>query len=710
MSNEPSPGRTATASSDESQHAEQARRQISQLTEDIAQISESDISPAQYFSEFLQRVYLATQAFAAAIWVRTPQGNLQLQCQINLRELGLDRTPDSKPMHDELLRQAILQAKTKGGVIRPHFSHNLEGADQVAGNPTDHTILLAPILQEKVIVGLVEIWLDPSHDANALQNVHHFLVRMAAFISLFNRNHQLRQMLGQQELWVKLENFARQIHGSMHMTEVAYLVANEGRRLIDVDRISVATRPGDKCEVTAISGADVVEKRSNLVVLMRKLFDAVIDWGEKLVYVGTKDDALPPKVLEALDLYLGESNSKVLVIMPLPDEREKERQRKARSALMMECFETNLQPEQLIARLDVVGRHACSALYNAQEYRRIPMRFLWLPLAYLQDGLGGKSKAITSGVLGGLTILILAMIFVPFPLKMEANGQLLPKERVWIYPTLPGKVEEIAPGLKSGSRVSKGQILFTLSDSDLAKQVSELQTEISILENKVNLPVQKPGEGSDKGTDVVAIQEAKTTLRNKIEVLRRLQQRTNANLAKPGYFTITAPRAGIILTAELRELLGRIVKPSDALIHIGFIDPNQAKLSEWEIVLKIPHKHYGQVIRAYDRTDAKELRVDVLSTADATQSFQARLAKDKIARQANAQKDDNTEPEPVVLAWGRINGDDIPAAAQITPSLLLSGGEVHTRIRCGNRPMGYSLFYGVWEFVYEKVIFPFGWR
>ena len=259
-------------------------------------------------------------------------------------------------------------------------------------------------------------------------------------MSLFSRNHQLRQMMGQQELWVKLESFSRQIHGSLHMTEVAYLVANEGRRLIDVDRISVATRAASKCEVTAISGADVVEKRSNLVQLMRALFDAVIDWGEKLIYTGTKDDSLPPKVLESLDAYLGESNSKVLVVMPLQDEREKELKKKARSALMMECFESKVQPEQLLARLDVVGRHASSALYNAQEYRRIPMRFLWMPLAYLQDGLGGKTKAITSAVLAAIVVAIFALVFVPFPLKMEAPATMMPINRVNLFSTRTGKV------------------------------------------------------------------------------------------------------------------------------------------------------------------------------------------------------------------------------------------------------------------------------
>ena len=113
----------------------------------------------------------------------------------------------------------------------------------------------------------------------------------------------------------------------------------ESRRLIECDRISVALRTSGKTRVEAISGADVVERRSNLVQLMRKLFDAVLKWGEKLIYNGTKDDTLPPAVLRALDNYLGESASKFLVIQPLRDDRETNTKRPARSAVMMESFD-----------------------------------------------------------------------------------------------------------------------------------------------------------------------------------------------------------------------------------------------------------------------------------------------------------------------------------------------------------------------------------
>ena len=54
----------------------------------------------------------------------------------------------------------------------------------------------------------------------------------------------LRQMTGQEQLWTQLEAFARQVHGSLKPKEVAYEVANNGRRLIECDRVSVGVRYG----------------------------------------------------------------------------------------------------------------------------------------------------------------------------------------------------------------------------------------------------------------------------------------------------------------------------------------------------------------------------------------------------------------------------------------------------------------------------------
>src|SRR5262249_8829224 len=131
----------------------------------------------------------------------------------------------------------------------------------------------------------------------------------------------------------------------------------------------------------------------------------------------------------------------------------------------------------------------------------------------------------------------------------------------------------------------------------------------------------------------------------------------------------------------------------------------------WEIELKIPQKHIGQVKYAAERNPDKELDVDLLVRSDPTRIFKGKLKY--IAGSADPHKDENNEAEPIVLAYVRLTGDDIPdyyclpKQPQLQPGLLVSGTEVHAKIRCGDHRMGYSLFYGVWEFIYEKIVFFF---
>jgi hypothetical protein len=450
---------------------EQTRREINRLVEEIARLTEMDLTPADYYGQFLQRVKEAVAAPAGAVWLRTPQGHLQLQTQINIRDVGIDKSDAERQAHDELLRMSAQNARPQ--MIPPQSSvAPSEDGKPAPGNPTDFVILMAPILVDKQIAGLVEVWQDADRNPNAQRGFLQFLTRMAELASSYTRNNHLRQMVGQQTLWTQLEAFARQIHGSLNPMEVGYLIANESRRLIDCDRVSVALRKGRKAQVEAISGADVVEKRSNLVRLMAKLFDKVMKWGEKLVYQGVQDDSLPPDVLRALDNYLAESNSKLLVVLPLRDEREEKSKKPPRSALMMESFDPALAPDQLIARLEVVGKHATSALYNAAEYRRIPMRFLWLPLAKLQDGVGGKARAITLSVIAGVAVLAAVLVFVPYPLKMDAKGQLLPVERQYIYSPVEGAIVQFRVG--PGQDVNINDPLVLMHDNELQRKIVQL--------------------------------------------------------------------------------------------------------------------------------------------------------------------------------------------------------------------------------------------
>jgi hypothetical protein len=686
---------------------EQARRQIARLAEEIAHLSDQDLDSATYHQEFLQRLLMAIAAPAGAVWLRTPQGNLQLQCHVNMQQVGLDRTEKSRQTHDELLRQAM--SRGQAGMFAPHSGFGGAESKTSAGNPTDLVILISPILVDKQTIGLVEVWQDAARPADAQRGFLQFMVRMTAHVSGYNRNQNLKQMVGQQQVWSQLEAFARQIHSSLNPTEVAYLVANEGRRIVECDRVSVGLRFGKKVAVEAISGADVVEKRSNLVQLQRKLFDAVLAWGEKLVYSGIKDDTLPPRVLKSLDAYLAESNSKLLVVLPLKDDREEDSKKPPRSALMMESFEPEAAPDQLIARLEVVGRHSAAALYNAIEHKRIPMRFVWMPLAKVQEGLGGKARAIITLVGAGVVVLVLALIFIPYPLRMEAKGQLLPKERLYLYSPVPGQVQQIYDVVQTGRMVTKGQSLLRMYDVDLAKKISELKLEIEKSSNIIRDFRRKLTDaGESKNSTPRDVLDAQATKHAKEVELTSLLMRTDADRNNPGAFELKAPQTGIILTSDFREKLpGYYTKPSEPLLRFGKADPRRPNVDEWEIELKIPQKHIGQVLSAYKGLKTDELDVDLLLVSAPTRTFKGKLARIKVASEATPNQTDNNEPEPVVLGWVRIAGKDIPKDAQLPPELLLTGTEVHARVRCGNHAMGYSLFYGVWEFLYEKVVFFF---
>ena len=58
-------------------------------------------------------------------------------------------------------------------------------------------------------------------------------------------------------------------------------------------------------------------------------------------------------------------------------------------------------------------------------------------------------------------------------------------------------------------------------------------------------------------------------------------------------------------------------------------------------------------------------------------------------------------------------GKRIPCSAQYRFRQSLDGEfqlpplGCRTRVRCGDRALGYTLFHGVWEWFYEKVVFFF---
>ncbi len=714
-----STGQASTAQGD-GDYVRRLRRQVEHAIEQLAALSGSTLPPGEFYDELLRKGLDGIDAPAGAVWIKSPQGFLQQQCQQNIAQVGLDDRPDGRAAHNQLLRFAF--EKGKPGILGPR--QRAEG-DRAAGNPTDYALAVAPILTEdNQTLGLVEIFQKPSWNA---QDLVTYTIQVAGYASNYLRNTSNRKVAGQEQVWTQLEVFSRQVHGSLNPTEVAYVVANEGRRLIGCDRVSVGIRHGRKTTIEAVSGADVVEKASTHIRRMRDLFDAVIQWGEKLVFRGVRDETLPPKVLEALDAYLAEQTPKLLVLVPVRDEREKPKEgskevaKSVRSAILMEMFDPPELTAPLEQKLEVVAAHSATALYNAAEMKRVPLKPLWWPLMKVQQGLGGKARFWTIFSVSALALLTVAFTLIPYPLKLDATGKLAPLERYYIFSPTEAKIENFL--VEPNQELQPGQAVAVLYNPQFQKDITQYQSDLRTANDQVEALSRGGDSGlnqENKGQRDRDLIKARSERALKASMLQTYEKVYNCDLTRPGLFTVTAPVtrpvAGVgsptwkVLTQDFREQLkNKTITPKDPLLRVGHVGGG------WEIVLKIPQKHMGKLLKAFkseaaeEDKDGKFLWVDVLPISEPTPGSRGRgkLYRDKVTALAEPNRDDQNESEPVVYAYVRINTPDIPEDQHINPVLLVTDLEVKARVIGGDHSLGYSLFYGMWEFLYEKVIFFF---
>jgi multidrug resistance efflux pump len=659
----------------EEQALEQTRQRIQRFLQELSQLAESALSPLEFFAEFLQRIVSSLNAVGAAFWTKTPQGNLQLQYHINFPSLQLESGDQVRAAHDELMRQVATTA-------RPRLLPPMSGAAGPA-NLTGYTLLLLPVLVEKQLAAILEVWIDPNRPPSVQRGMMQLLSACAELVGRYLHHQQLRQVLGQQQVWSQLEAFSRQVHASLNPREIAYVVANEGRRIMECDRVSVATRLGQSTRIEAVSGVDVVEKRSVLVRAMRELCHHVLDWGETLTYTGKKDESLPPQVLKALDAYLAESPSKLLVLLPLRDEREKERKdRPARSALLVECFEPAISAETLLARAEVVGRHAAPALYNALEYRRLPLRWLLVPLANVKDALRGRRLAIVGAVVGAVLALILALIFVPYPLRLDARGQLMPKDRQTVYAQVTGRIIKVER--QNGDFVRAGDPLLFIEDRELLRRINELETQMELARGRI--PELKQAlhraTGQERQSLLQELWRQEFSYWSAKAQLQLLLQLTGGG-------KVVAPKSGEVVTPETEQLLGKVVKPGDQLLQIARRD------GEWHIEMYIPERHVGHIREALVKNRGQPLEVDLLLATDPNRRYKGLLYLQGLGGMVTTH---NNEP----ALFARVELVDI-TRQQL--DRMPVGAEVRAKVRCGYRSVGYVWFYELWEFLYEHLIF-----
>lgn len=568
---------------------EQTKQQIRSLVGEIAQISKAEIAPEEFYSEFLTRVVSALAAVGGVVWTVNQDGQLSLQYQINLQETRLRESEEAQSQHSRLLYKVFSGGE---GILAP--PHSGTDDSQQAGNPTDFLLVFGLLKTDLETAGIVEIFQRSDAAPSAQKGYLRFLAQMCELAADFLKSHQLRHFSDRQVLWTQLEDFTRVIHASLDPRETAYTIANEGRRLIECDRLSVAITKGKRCKIVAISGQDVFDKRSNIVRLLGRLATAVTATGDAVWYSGDTQD-LAPQVEKAVEEYVDEAHSKTVAILPLkrpgaPEEEDPSKRAKPEQpigALIIEQIEDSRVPASMIQRVEVVSRHSATALANAMEHQNLFLMPLWRTLGKTRWVLQARTLPKTLSISAVVLAVILFLVLWPAKFEMEAKGTLEPVDRREVFANIDSRVEALK--VNHGDQVQADQLLVHLRSTKLETDTAIVEGDLrSAKERLANIQRSLAEEGKLR-------LEERNRLRGEMAEIRERQASLEKQLAlckiNQAELSIKSPISGQVITWDLRNRLpiSRPVQRGQVLMRIA--DPS----GPWQLEIHMPENRMGNV-------------------------------------------------------------------------------------------------------------------
>jgi multidrug efflux pump subunit AcrA (membrane-fusion protein) len=677
----------------DAEQVERAKREIQGLVHEIAELSRSEISPADFYDAMLNKVVAALAAPGGAVWTVSDAGGLQLAYQINLQQTGLRENPVGQQQHGRLLHHVL--SGEEGALIAPHSGAGeaTDSDEEAAANPTDFLLVLAPVRNDQGPQGVVEVFQRPGARVTTQRGYLRFLLQVCEFAGDFLKARRLQHLSQKQTLWEQLETFTRTAHEKLNVRETAYTIVNEGRRLIGCDRVSVGIRRGGRCPVEAISGQDTFDKRSNVTVLLGKLAAAVVKTGEDVWYSGDTSD-LAPQVEAALDAYVDESHTKAIAILPLVEARDAEAKftedaepdpARVIGALIVEQMVDSRTPDGFLQRVGVVRTHSATALANALEYEGLFLMPLWRALGKGTRLFRGRALPKTLGVIMALVAAVAFLCLYPADFKLEGDGRLRPQARHNVWAEVDGEVQEVLVG--HDDPVTKGQLLVVMRSRDLEKQIAELEGQLQ----KDLADLRGTSSELDYNSKLTEVEKSqKESHINQLNAsIAALQVQLKLLTEKQKLLEVRSPSDGHIVTWNVEErLLGRPVNRGENLLEVA--DPT----SDWELEVMMPESRMGHIAKA-EAASSEKLPATFFLALNPKEQLAGQV--EKIENSAEVRGEDgNTVLVRVSFDQSRLR--EVVADPKI-------GATATAKIHCGQRAIGYVWLHDLIDFVRAKILF-----
>jgi biotin carboxyl carrier protein len=487
-----------------------------------------------------------------------------------------------------------------------------------------------------------------------------------------------------------VEQLSLSLHASLDLQHVAVAIANDGRRFVDCDRLSMLVCDESGSRLVAMSGVDAPDRRSNIVRLIEQSADAVL---RQKLPVWRRDPLCDPwpsqtdqrEINDALTSLQSETGAPVICIVPVGELEPKDiragsasqtaRIERPIGALLCEWFTPNQTSDGAPAAIETLRRVAGLALRNASEYNRLPLRATLLRVRSVGDALRRRRTWITVAV---LVAVVAALVVIPIELTVTAHGELQPTQRRDVFAPADGIVSDIRK--LYGQPVAIDDVLVTLHNSDLDFEDSRIAGELQTAQKRLaavqaaRVELQQQAVPSRERANQLSGDEEELK-----ELLISLGQQRGLLVRRQAELQVRSPLVGQVITWDVQQLLAsRPVQRGQVLLTVANPD------GPWELRLHVAENDIGHVLAARRSDNARLPITFVLATQPGT-VYAGRVAGVSLATDAHERLGAGV---PVVATFDR--------ASTLSPRPRAA---VIANIRCGQRAAGYVLFHRVFEAV-----------
>ena len=633
----------------------------------------------QFVQSVLGKIVGLTGAHGALLWQVDGKGQPQVTHAVGnrVREIA----PESK-QHGNLVTE-VMAKETPLGLASDAVVVAGESKRSIK-NTTPFLLLFAPIHNRKrVCCGTIELLQRNEISESAQDGYLNFLGQIAGLFPRWHEHQDLQRLSNKESTWGSKMQFVTEVHRSIQVKETAYALANEVRRLLNCDRVSVARWVGRKCKVTAISSQDKFDNRSNVV---RKLGNVATSClaSDTEVWLTGNTEGIAPALATKINDYLDESHSRTFIVIPLfdrpqidsdqSDQTRRHLKNKKLGALIVEYFDTEVSRQQINEDSELARTQSELAMANAERHSTIFMQPVLQKVGWLQQLLFRDHRIKT---LLGLTALVLGILFLCFfqvEHKMKIHGVLQPANRSDIHTIAEGVITDLLVG--HNELVEPGQPLFKQKNFDIELQVSEYEGKILTTQAEIEQNERQRGNPQLTKADLQALGETVRALGVRKHGYERSLEKLKEKQAS---LNVSSDMRGTVITWNAKKRLeGKPFAANKPVMTIADYE------GDWQLELKIPQGKIGYINAAYQKNDGKPLQIDYQIATNPSEKLQGELVD--IAQRAEVGQSGNSE-------FRAIGAADIENRETLRP-----GVGVTARVHCGKQPIGHVWTYQIIDY------------